>query len=261
MTFAVGLADASDLVAARLVAHALGTRHRECVWTIPDALRALPQIIYHLESYDAALIRSAIPCYFLSQLASEHVKIALTGEGADELFGGYAHFGGISDPERFHHECVRLLLGLHSMNLQRVDRMTMAHGLEGRVPFLDVEFADFAMSIDPRLKLWSRGVLEKRLLREAFVDRLPQSILARPKLEFATGSGAESGLQAYATVQISDRDLLNAAHKFPVDTPKTKEELLYRELFAECSPVKRGGQRSLAGTQRQSVRTPLLTRR
>ncbi len=236
MTFAVGVADASDLAAARHVARALGTRHFECVYTISDAIAALPEIIYHLESYDAALIRSSIPCFFLSRLAAEHVKIALTGEGADELFGGYAHFSQISDPDRFHVECARLLRGLHGMNLQRVDRMTMAHGLEGRVPFLDLEFADFAMNVDPRLNLWSGATLEKRLLREGFAERLPGSILRRRKLEFARGSGAESGLHAFAASRVSDRDLLHASHKFPVDAPKTKEELLYREIFAQLFP-------------------------
>lgn len=235
-TFSVGLAGASDLTAARLAAKSLGTRHYECSYSTAEAVQALPQIIYHLESYDAALIRSAIPCYFLARLAAEHVKVVLTGEGADEAFAGYAHFSLLREPEAVHRECVRLLLGLHSMNLQMVDRMTMAHGLEGRVPFLDVDFLDWAMSLDPELKRWDRGGIEKGLVRAGFAGRLPDEILWRRKVEFSRGSGSNEMLQQHAEQQVSDSDLAHASTRFPEDPPGTKEELLCREIFAELFP-------------------------
>jgi asparagine synthase (glutamine-hydrolysing) len=232
-TFAVGCAHSPDLESARLAARALGTQHHERTYSLADVDRDLEKIIYHLESYDAALIRSAVPCYFLSELAAEHVKVVLTGEGADELFGGYAYFKDIEDPDALHRECARLLLGLHSMNLQRVDRMTMAHGLEGRVPFLDFEFVAWAMSLAPELKLQRPGVPEKRLLRAAATTLLPTEIAWRPKLEFSEGSSADALLASYAEGRISDRDLSRAEMLFPVDTPRNKEELLYRLIFGE----------------------------
>lgn len=235
-TFSVGRVGASDLAAARLVADSLGTRHYECVYTAAEAEHELPRIIYHLESYDPALIRSAIPCYFLARLAAEHVKLVLTGEGADEVFGGYEHFSQLNDAQAVHRECVRLLLGLHSMNLQRVDRMTMAHGLEARVPFLDLEFLDWAMRLAPELKLRRQAGTEKRLLRASFAGRLPDRILRRGKVEFARGSGADTLLLKYADSRISDRDLASAPRRFPEDPPLTKEELLYREIFVDLFP-------------------------
>jgi asparagine synthase (glutamine-hydrolysing) len=235
-TFAVGLAGSPDLAAARCVAQALGTRHRECVYTPHDVAAVLETVIYHLESYDPALIRSAVPCYLLARLAAETVKVVLTGEGADELFGGYAYFAGVEDPRQFHRECVSLLLNLHGMNLQRVDRMTMAHGLEGRVPFLDTDFVAWCMSLDPRLKLWSPGTLEKGLLREAFRAMLPAEIVARRKLEFSAGSGVEVLLAQHAEQLVTDRDLSRARAHFTVDPPGTKEEVLYRRIFDEFFP-------------------------
>jgi asparagine synthase (glutamine-hydrolysing) len=235
-SFAVGLPGAPDLTFARHAARAIGTDHHERVYSTEDVRRFLARVIYHLESYDADLIRSALPCFFVSELAAEHVKVALTGEGADELFGGYAHFARIADATDFHHECARLLLGLHSMNLQRVDRMTMAHGLEGRVPFLDVEFVDWAMSLAPELKLHRPGFSEKHLLRAAGSELLPAEIAHRSKLEFAEGSGATALLSAYAETQVSDGDLTRAGRLFPEDPPRTKEELLYRRIFGELFP-------------------------
>jgi asparagine synthase (glutamine-hydrolysing) len=235
-TFSVGVSGASDLAAARQVARALGSRHFELVYTPDDVERALPEVVRHLESYDAALIRSAIPCYFLSRLAAEQVKIALTGEGADELLGGYGYFSGITARDAFHQECVRLLFGLHGMNLQRVDRMTMAHGLEGRVPFLDVDFVELMMGIDPELKQWGGTRAEKGLLRAAFGERLPEHIVTRRKLEFSRGSGVEPSLRQLAERLVSDRDMLLASASYPVDTPSTKEELLYRRIFEDAFP-------------------------
>ncbi|MEO8181154.1 MAG: asparagine synthase B [Deltaproteobacteria bacterium] len=251
-TFAVGLAGAPDLDAARRVADALGTRHHECVYTRQQVEAALEAVIYHLESYDPALIRSAVPCYFLARRAAERVKVVLTGEGADELFGGYSYFSSIQDAAQLQRECVSLLLNLHSMNLQRVDRMTMAHGLEGRVPFLDTEFVAWSMNLDPSLKLWQRGSPEKRLLREAFDGCLPSEILHRKKLEFSAGSGVESILVEHAERSVTDRDLAGAGEHFPFDPPATKEAVLYRRLFEGLFP----GRWPLANVQkwRQSDR-------
>jgi asparagine synthase (glutamine-hydrolysing) len=236
MTFAVGAAGAADLDAARQVARALGTRHFEHVYSAKDAARVLPEVIRQLESYDPALIRSAVPGYFVSALAASHVKIVLTGEGADEVFGGYDYFSGIDSRLEFHRECVRLLFGLYGMNLQRVDRMTMAHGIEGRVPFLDVGFVDYVMRIDPALKMWGGARSEKALLRAAFADVLPSAVTKRRKLEFSRGAGGEAPLRELAERKISDRDLLLSRARFPVDSPVTKEELLYREIFSEIFP-------------------------
>lgn len=235
-SFSVGLDGAPDLEAARQVARALGTRHRELRYTERDLAGALEEVIFHLESYDASLIRSALPCFFVSRLAAEHVKVVLTGEGADEAFAGYRYFSNVSDPGTLHRESVRLLGDLHHMNLQRVDRMTMAHGLEARVPFLDTAFLDVAMAIDPREKLHRRGRPEKWLLRRAFEGRLPHAILWRGKAEFAQGCGSEASLLGHAETAVSDGDLSRAAMLFPYDPPATKEELLYRRIFEGLFP-------------------------
>jgi asparagine synthase (glutamine-hydrolysing) len=234
-TFSVGFEGASDLLAARIAAKALGTRHFEYVFSVPAVVDELERVIYHLESYDAELVRSAIPFFFLSRVASDHVRVVLTGEGADEVFGGYEHCADL-DPPRVHQECVKLLLGLHSLNLQRLDRMTMAHGLEGRVPFLDVDFVDWTMSLSPRLKAWGGAVPEKLLLRAAFDRRLPQSALRRRKADVSRGTGADRVLLGYANAKISDRELRHAGKRFPRDTPVTKEEYLYRAIFESLFP-------------------------
>jgi asparagine synthase (glutamine-hydrolysing) len=234
-TFSAGFEGASDLAAARIAAKALGTRHLECVFSVADAVNALEGVIYHLESYDTEAVRSAIPFFFLSRAATEHVRVILTGEGADELFGGYDHFADL-DPPLVHQECVKLLLGLHSMNLQRLDRMTMAHGIEARVPFLDVGLVEWVMSINPRLKAWGGRVPEKLLLRAAFHGRLPQSILRRSKVDVSRGSGADRALLGYANAKISDRELRRAGTRFPRDTPVTKEQYLYRSIFENLFP-------------------------
>jgi asparagine synthase (glutamine-hydrolysing) len=235
-SFAVGLEGSPDLLAARRVAGHLGTRHHEYVYTPREAVEVLRDVIAHLESYDAALIRSAVPCYFVSKLTSEHVKVVLTGEGSDEVFAGYRYFAGMTDPAALHYECSRLLSGLHNMNLQRVDRMTMAHGLEGRVPFLDVDFLAWAMALDPAEKIHRAGRPEKWLLRRAFEHLLPADIAWRVKQEFAQGCGSEQVLAAHGEGAVSDVDFRHAAAWFPDDPPATKEAFLYRRLFEEMFP-------------------------
>ncbi len=235
-SFSVGVEGAPDLELARAVARALGTRHHEIVLTEREIEGSILDVIYHLESYDPALVRSAVPCFLLSRRASELVKVVLTGEGADEAFGGYSYLSAIRDPDAMQKECERLLQGLHSMNLQRLDRMTMAHGLEGRVPFLDVELLHVAMSFDPSLKLHSPDRPAKWLLRQAAEGLVPDEILWRPKSEFSAGSGVEAILSRYAEENVTDRDFARRAELFPTDTPRTKEELLYRRIFEGLFP-------------------------
>lgn len=235
-SFAVGVDGAPDLLCARRVARHLGTNHHEIVYSAADAIAALPDVITHLESYDPALIRSAVPCYFVSKLAARRVKVVLSGEGSDEIFAGYGYMKHIHDPAALHRECVRLLLGLHNMNLQRVDRMTMAHALEGRVPFLDVGFLAAAMALDPAEKLHQRGRPEKWLLRRACADLLPEEILWRPKQEFAAGAGSEGIFADHAEDVVRAADVERATERFPIDPPASKEELLFRQIFHDRFP-------------------------
>ena len=235
-SFAVGLEGSPDLLAARAVADHLQTRHHEFVYTPEDAVEALDPVIRHLESYDPALLRSAIPCYFVSRLAAEHVKVALSGEGSDEAFAGYRYFRDVDDAEALHRESVNLLYGLHNLNLQRVDRMTMAHGLEGRVPFLDVDFLDLAMALDPEEKLHRADRPEKWLLREAFEGLLPNEILWRTKQEFAQGCGSEWALREHCERAVDDREFARAAEMFPDHTPTTKEAFHCRRIFDRYFP-------------------------
>jgi asparagine synthase (glutamine-hydrolysing) len=235
-SFAVGLEGSPDLLAARRVAAHLRTVHHEYVYTPREAAGVLRDVVSHLESYDAALIRSAVPCYFVSRIASEYVKVVLTGEGSDEAFAGYRYFAAMTDPAALHRECARLLAGLHNMNLQRVDRMTMAHGLEGRVPFLDVDFLALAMALDPAEKIHRAGRPEKWLLRRAFEHLLPADIVWRTKQEFAQGCGSERVLTAHGEGAVTDADFSHASAWFPDDPPATKEAFLYRRLFEEMFP-------------------------
>ena len=235
-SFSVGLENSVDLQAARAVADNLGTEHHELVYTVEDMLAVLETVIYHLESYDPALIHSAIPCYFVSKLAADHVKVALSGEGSDEAFAGYRYFGDLSDADALHRESVRILRRLHNMNLQRVDRMTMAHALEGRVPFLDTDFLNVAMAINPEAKLHQPDRTEKWLLRRAFAGLIPEAILWRAKEEFAQGCGSEWALREYCGHLIADAEFERASELFPVDTPKTKEAFHYRRIFEQFFP-------------------------
>ncbi len=189
-TFSAGVAGSADLEAARHVADHLGTVHHEHVITPADVAEALPRILWHLESFDLDLVRSAVPCWFVSRLAAEHVKVVLTGEGADELFAGYTYMRGIADDRALHGELRRSVASLHNLNLQRVDRMTMAHGLEARVPFLDVEMIETALTVDPALK--RRDGREKWILRKACADLLPSEIVWRKKAQFDQGSGLDA---------------------------------------------------------------------
>ena len=233
-TFSVGLGkDAPDFIYAREVAQFLGTTHHEYAYTVDDVLEALPSVIYHLESFDPALVRSAIPCYFVSRLAKDYVKVILTGEGSDEVFAGYHYFKQFSSKEDVQKEAVRILTGLHNMNLQRVDRATMAHSIEGRVPFLDIDFVEYAVSIDPGLKLAGkrRRRIEKWLLRQAFTNYLPGRIIWRPKMEFAAGCGSEQLMTELLEDKISDAEFEREKKEIKKVQISSKEELYYFKIF------------------------------
>jgi len=194
------------LAAAREVAEFLGTRHHERVYTQQDILDALPEVLFHLESFDPALVRSAVPNYFLSRLAAERVKVILTGEGADELFAGYAYLGGFDAPEALQSELVAITGALHHTNLQRGDRMSMAHGLEARPPFLATASVDLALSLPADWKLHRAGRAEKALLRQAFEGRLPDRIVHRRKEKFSKGAGSSEMVAQVANQAISDAE-------------------------------------------------------
>lgn len=227
-SFSVGLPGSPDLKAARKVAEHLGTIHHEHVYSEEEMREVLSGVIYHLESYDAALIRSSVPCYFVSKLARQFVKVILSGEGSDELFCGYSYLYDYDDPQALQNESIRILNGLHNINLQRVDRMSMAHALEGRVPFLDTEFVETVLRIDPKLKMYETFGIEKWLLRKAFEDLLPHDIVWRDKMEFAQGAGSSTVFED-SLHDISDADVEAAkAEGAPVNT---REELLYYNIF------------------------------
>jgi len=235
-TFAVGTEDSVDLERAREVAAFLGTRHHERLYSLDQALEALPQVIYHLESFDCALVRSAIPNFFLAELASKHVKVALSGEGADELFAGYDYLKALPRKE-LPRELVDITKALHNTNLQRCDRMSMAHGLEVRVPFLDVGLVSYAFRIATELKLTAKDQTEKWVLRKAAQPLLPQSIVWRKKEKFASGAGLGDRLARVAEGRISDSELAAEKATAPEVGLRSKEELMYYRIFREQYPV------------------------
>lgn len=230
-SFSVGMQGASDLIYARRVADFLGTDHHEYIYSQDEVMKVLPQVIYHLESFDPPLVRSAIPTYFVSRLAKDYVKVILTGEGSDEVFAGYHYFKQIDEEEALHMESIRILSGLHNINLQRVDRATMAHSIEGRVPFLDIDFVEYATSIDPTLKLAGDNRIEKWLLRKAFTGYLPDEVLWRAKVEFADGCGSAQLIAEFAENEISDAEFERQRRPSEHIQISSKEELYYFKLF------------------------------
>src|SRR3954449_3220389 len=229
-TFAVGLCDSADLLAARAVAEHLGTEHRESVYTASEAVAAVPDVVRAIESFEPSLVRSAVPNYMLARFTAEHVKVVLTGEGADELFAGYEYLCEFDDEESLQAELVRSVEGLHNLNLQRCDRVTMAFGLEARVPFLDREVIAHALSLPPSSKLASNGKPEKWMLREAFEGWLPHEFLWRGKAQFGDGSGAAGVLQETLAASVTEDDLEREGG--PLAPPlRTREELAYYRIF------------------------------
>jgi asparagine synthase (glutamine-hydrolysing) len=232
-SFAVGVEGSPDLAAAREVAAFLGTRHHESVYTRQDILHALPEVLFHLESFDPALVRSAVPNYFLSRLAADHVKVILTGEGADELYAGYAYLNGFDTPESLQSELVAITGALHNTNLQRGDRMSMAHGLEARPPFLAISSVDLALSLPAGWKLHRKGRAEKALLRRAFEGLLPDHIVYRRKEKFSQGAGSSEMVAEIADDAISDAEFFDERRRLSAWDYRlpNKEALYYYRLL------------------------------
>jgi asparagine synthase (glutamine-hydrolysing) len=238
-SFAVGLKESPDLAAARKVAEHIGTVHHEVNFTIEEGLDALRDVIYHIETYDVTTIRASTPMYLLARvIKSMGVKMVLSGEGADELFGGYLYFHKAPDAKEFHEETVRKLSKLHLYDCLRANKSLAAWGVEGRVPFLDKEFMDVAMRINPNDKMSGGGKIEKHILRTAFEDYLPHEIVWRQKEQFSDGVGYGwiDTLKKITSEKVSDEELKNATYRFPVNTPDTKEAYFYRSIFSEHFP-------------------------
>jgi asparagine synthase (glutamine-hydrolysing) len=232
-TFSVGIGDSRDLSAARKVSAHLGTIHHEYIITPEEVTAKLPEIIYYLESFDQDLVRSAIPCYFTSRMAAEYVKVILTGEGADELFAGYTYYKDIPDEDVLHKELRRSVSGLHNINLQRVDRMTMAHAIEGRVPFLDLNMIELGQQIPANLKLVGEPLVEKWILRKAFEDMLPQEIVWRKKEQFDEGSGTVDMLDELLSHKMTQAQAQEYQAKHPHIALRSPEECFYHNIFMD----------------------------
>lgn len=238
-SFAVGLEGSPDLIAARKVADYIGSVHHEIHFTIEEGLDAVSDVIYHLETYDVTTVRASTPMYLMARvIKSMGVKMVLSGEGADEIFGGYLYFHKAPNAKEFHEETVRKLDKLHLYDCLRANKSLAAWGVEGRVPFLDKEFMDVAMRLNPKDKMAGEGKMEKWVLRKAFEDYLPESVTWRQKEQFSDGVGYSwiDTLKARANAKISDQELANAKYRFPINPPKTKEEYLYRTIFTEHFP-------------------------
>lgn len=236
-TFAVGTESSEDLLAARKVADFLNSKHYEYIYTEKEMRNSIHDVIYYLESFDAPLVRSALPNYFVARAAKGKIKVVLTGEGADELFSGYHYLKNLNCSNELNDELVRLTRSLHNVNLQRTDRMTMAHSIEARVPFLDHEFVEFAHSIPIKFRCATDDKIEKYLLRKAFTDYLPEEILWRDKLKFSEGSGAEELFRKIAETEISDNEFIYESSQAPHNI-RGKDELyfyrIYKEHFSFC---------------------------
>ncbi len=238
-SFAVGLKGAPDLAKAREVAEHIGTVHHEVNYTIQEGLDAIRDVIYHIETYDVTTIRASTPMYLLARvIRSMGIKMVLSGEGADEIFGGYLYFHKAPDAKAFHEETVRKLGKLHFYDCLRANKSLMAWGIEGRVPFLDKEFLDVAMRIDPALKMCPGKTIEKGVVREGFADMLPESIAWRQKEQFSDGVGYSwiDTLKKITSESVSDEQMAHAAERFPINPPLCKEEYYYRSIFEEHFP-------------------------
>ena len=238
-SFAVGLKGAPDLAKARRVAEHIGTVHHEINYTIQEGLDAIRDVIYFIETYDVTTVRASTPMYLLARvIKSMGIKMVLSGEGADEIFGGYLYFHKAPSAEEFHKETVRKLSKLHLYDCLRANKSLAAWGVEGRVPFLDKEFLDVAMRTNPEAKMCPGTTMEKRIVREAFSDMLPQEIVWRQKEQFSDGVGYSwiDTLKKITSEQVSDEQMAHAAERFPINTPLCKEEYYYRSIFEEHFP-------------------------
>ena len=238
-SFSVGLVGSPDLAAAQKVAKHIGTVHHEVTFTVQEGLDAIRDVIYHLETYDITTVRASTPMYLLARvIKSMGIKMVLSGEGADEVFGGYLYFHKAPDAREFHDETVRKLDKLYQYDCLRANKSLAAWGIEGRVPFLDKEFMDVAMRINPQDKMITPERMEKWVLRKAFEEYLPESVAWRQKEQFSDGVGYEwiDTLKDVVHAEVSDTDMEVAHHRFPAQTPRTKEEYYYRSIFEEHFP-------------------------
>ena len=238
-SFAIGLKGAPDLAKAREVADFIGTIHHEINYTIQEGLDAVRDVIYFIETYDVTTVRASTPMYLLARvIKSMGIKMVLSGEGADEVFGGYLYFHKAPDARAFHEETVRKLSKLYLYDCLRANKSLSAWGVEGRVPFLDKEFLDVAMRINPVAKMCTGKTIEKKIIREAFQDMLPESVAWRQKEQFSDGVGYNwiDTLKAITDQAVSDEQMNQAAQRFPINTPRNKEEYYYRSIFEEYFP-------------------------
>lgn len=238
-SFAIGLKGAPDLAAAKKMADLIGTVHHEIHYTLQEGLDALRDVIYHIETYDVTTVRASTPMYLLARvIRSMGIKMVLSGEGADEVFGGYLYFHKAPDPEAFHEEILRKLSKLHLYDCLRANKSLCAWGVEGRVPFLDKEFLDIAMRLDPAAKMCPGKTIEKKVLREAFNDMLPPEIAWRQKEQFSDGVGYNwiDTLRQMTAETVSDEEMAHASDRFPINPPQNKEEYYYRTIFEEHFP-------------------------
>lgn len=238
-SFAVGLKGAPDLGKARIVAEHIGTVHHEINYTIQEGLDAIRDVIYYIETYDVTTVRASTPMYLLARvIKSMGIKMVLSGEGADEVFGGYLYFHKAPDARAFHEETVRKLSKLHLYDCLRANKSLSAWGVEGRVPFLDKEFLDVAMRLNPAVKMCPGKEIEKKIVRDAFSTLLPEAVAWRQKEQFSDGVGYSwiDTLKAITTAAVSDEQMEHAAERFPINPPQNKEEYYYRSIFEEHFP-------------------------
>ncbi|GAM69009.1 asparagine synthetase [Vibrio sp. JCM 19236] len=239
-SFAIGLEGAPDLKAAREVADKIGTVHHEMTYTIQEGLDAIRDVIYHIETYDVTTIRASTPMFLMGRkIKAMGIKMVLSGEGADEIFGGYLYFHKAPNAQEFHEETVRKLLALNMFDCARANKSLAAWGVEGRVPFLDKEFIDVAMRLNPQDKMCGNGKMEKHILRECFEHYLPDAIAWRQKEQFSDGVGYGwiDTLREVAEAKVTDQQMETAQYRFPYNTPTTKEGYVYREIFEELFPL------------------------
>lgn len=238
-SFAIGLEGAPDLAKAREVADFIGTVHHEIHYTIQEGLDALRDVIYYIETYDVTTVRASTPMYLLARvIKSMGIKMVLSGEGADEIFGGYLYFHKAPDARAFHEETVRKLSKLYLYDCLRANKSLAAWGVEGRVPFLDKEFLDIAMRLNSEAKMCPGKTIEKKIVREAFADLLPESVAWRQKEQFSDGVGYSwiDTLKEFTSKEVTDEQMAHAAERFPVNPPRNKEEYYYRSIFEEHFP-------------------------